>query len=572
MLISKMPLNYFLKYNPIIITAKAMKKVKNHFIISFLDEEISLPRFEISSFLCNFILSMKYYSAILILLLVCCTYNNLHAQEIKYALVSENGCWKIIDTTGKIITDSLFAPGELMTDCVYDGMVAYSLNRKYGFKDLHGKIVVPPVYDYARCFNKGFAVVQVAIRNPFGSHQDHIGRMEEIEYKYGVIDKKGIMVADTIYNYISGMDDSGVVILVRNDSISLMDISGKISFTSFKTNLKLWPAPTFSEGLLPVVVDQNHRNYFYEPFALAKAGFINRSGVLVIDTIYQLVGAVGDNGKDLQRSINKGGMCGTGISIASDNVSKHPWYMKGCYFHFEGGRCLVRKNRNNIVIDSKGDSIFTIQTDVSSIENLNGYFKVDPNKSNELDYLIPDDTNKYLLEKELFGRNGQKIDLPKHSEVENYWYGHFIIRDKNTGLILLTNLDGLPISPKTFKDISQYRDGWAQTDLGLIDSSGNLVLPIQGNGYSGIYIRNGGYVMANLRQKIEDDTHKGILNSKGKWVLPPEYYLIDGPVNGYFICRGQYYNGYKCGFVNEQGVKITPMKYEYIRNFEVGRL
>ena len=33
MLISKMPLYYFLKYNPIIITAKAMKMVKNHFII-----------------------------------------------------------------------------------------------------------------------------------------------------------------------------------------------------------------------------------------------------------------------------------------------------------------------------------------------------------------------------------------------------------------------------------------------------------------------------------------------------------------------------------------------------------
>ncbi len=49
MLFSKIPLYYFLKYKPIIINAKAMKKVKNHFIISFLDVAISVRRFAISS-------------------------------------------------------------------------------------------------------------------------------------------------------------------------------------------------------------------------------------------------------------------------------------------------------------------------------------------------------------------------------------------------------------------------------------------------------------------------------------------------------------------------------------------
>lgn len=79
--------------------------------------------------------------------------------------------------------------------CLSEGLAMVKRDRKYGFIDQTGKVVIPLNYDWAWSFNEGLAIV---------SQND----------KYGFIDNTGKVViplkydkADSFYNGVAGVLD-----------------------------------------------------------------------------------------------------------------------------------------------------------------------------------------------------------------------------------------------------------------------------------------------------------------------------------------------------------------------------
>jgi len=109
------------------------------------------------------------------------------------------------------------------------------------------------------------------------------------------------------------------------------------------------------------------------------------------------------------------------------------------------------------------------------------------------------------------------------------------------------------------------------TNKGVIDTSGTVILPLSGNDYSWLYLRNNGYVLAVSNNKQLGDNRMGMKNMKGEWIITPRYNRIDGPVNGYFTCRIKNTNPPKCGYIDEAGRQVTEMKYDNASAFNIDR-
>jgi len=163
--------------------------------------------------------------------------------------------YSIIDTDGEIIA----ALEDIRTWRYADDMLLVMLNNgtdiKFGYADLNGKIVIPPIYDYATDFHEGFAAV---------SSYD--------EQKIQIINKHGDTVLDSDYGFdVIGFADriaDGLICVNRHSghNAGYIDIKGNIIIP-----LQFMYAEDFSEGLARVC-DEN-----------GLWGFIDKTGKYVIE-------------------------------------------------------------------------------------------------------------------------------------------------------------------------------------------------------------------------------------------------------------------------------------------------
>lgn len=128
----------------------------------------------------------------------------------------------------------------------YEGVASVEVDGSYGFIDTMGKMIIQPTYEYATSFSDGLCAVMVDSK---WGYIDRSGKMviapqyvdasyftdgtaivANEDYRYGCIDRKGNAVIPLEYDEIEFIDNVVARALVGNKKI-LVDISGN----------KIWP-------------------------------------------------------------------------------------------------------------------------------------------------------------------------------------------------------------------------------------------------------------------------------------------------------------------------------------------
>ena len=131
-----------------------------------------------------------------------------------------------------------------------DGLAWVQLDRKWGFVDKSGEVVVPIIYDnVGSFFYEGLAAVM-------------------LDGKWGFIDKSGSEVVPFIYDIVEEFHD-GLAAVVLGDKWGFIDKTGEVVLPFVYDNVR----PFFYDGLAWVVRD-------------GKEGFIDKSGEVITPLIH----------------------------------------------------------------------------------------------------------------------------------------------------------------------------------------------------------------------------------------------------------------------------------------------
>ncbi|HOF12828.1 MAG TPA: WG repeat-containing protein, partial [Spirochaetota bacterium] len=150
-----------------------------------------------------------------------------------------------IDKSGKIVINPQF---EKAYDFSKEGLAAVKINQKWGYIDKSGKIVINPQFEDAYSFKEGLALVKLSD-------------------KYGYIDKSGKIVINPQFEDAYSFGEEGLAIVKLSDKYGYIDKSGKIVI-----NPQFEDAYDFGEEGLALVKLSD------------KYGYIDKSGKIVIDT------------------------------------------------------------------------------------------------------------------------------------------------------------------------------------------------------------------------------------------------------------------------------------------------
>ncbi len=134
----------------------------------------------------------------------------------------------------------------------YEGMAIFQQDRKSGYIDTNGQLVVPQIYQYAYHFSEGLAVVG------------------KTDIQWGFIDKEGNEVIPCDYTWASGFSE-GLAPVQMNDKWGYVDKTGELSIPIIYD----WVGG-FSDGLAPVVENMNEIN---------TSSFIDKTGNAVIKNL-----------------------------------------------------------------------------------------------------------------------------------------------------------------------------------------------------------------------------------------------------------------------------------------------
>lgn len=179
-----------------------------------------------------------------------------------------------INHSGKVVVPLIYDDAKNFSE----GLAVVIKDRKYGFVDKTGKIVVPIIYDNAESFSEGLAAVSKNGKSGFINTQgkvviplryDTVGEFKEgfamigQGEKEGLINKQGKIIVQPTYDYVGNFSEGLAVVyqVVNQNSgkskYGFINQSGKLiiplSFTS---------ASSFSDGVAIVkTTDELNKNY-----------------------------------------------------------------------------------------------------------------------------------------------------------------------------------------------------------------------------------------------------------------------------------------------------------------------
>lgn len=192
-----------------------------------------------------------------------------------------------------------------------EGLVAVSISdenydwqeRKWGFKDKTGKLVIPFEYDSAQDFSEGLATV-------------------ERDGKRGFIDKAGNVVIPFDYDHARSFSE-GLAAVRRDGKWGFIDKSGRIvvSFNYDDDGSNYLSAYTFSEGLAAVNKKDNGW------------GYIDKTGKVVIPFKYSAVGAFSEGMACVSYDDYNGKF---GVINTDGSTVVPPIYDNEAYYDFHG--------------------------------------------------------------------------------------------------------------------------------------------------------------------------------------------------------------------------------------------
>lgn len=161
--------------------------------------------------------------------------------------IREGSRWGYIDTTGTVVISPRFYAASNFSE----GLAAVRSGGRYGYINSRGNFVIPARFDYALPFSKGMAKVYVHGKpffidqrgnKLFRHHYKDIGEFNSYDCavvvaksgKFGVINRKGRLVADTAFAEIGEFVDGTAIVTGPNhepygetNEIGIIDTSGR---------------------------------------------------------------------------------------------------------------------------------------------------------------------------------------------------------------------------------------------------------------------------------------------------------------------------------------------------------
>jgi WD40 repeat protein len=160
--------------------------------------------------------------------------------------IEQNKKWGYIDRNGKIVIEPRFDSADEFSE----GLALIETNGKWGFIDTNGTVVIEARYSSAHKFSEGLARVQVG-----GDKYGLYGR-------WGFIDRAGRVVIEPQYSELSAVADAaygfhdGLAMIEVNNRKGFIDKTGKIVIPP-----KFEYAYPFSEGLASVSAGNDKWGY-----------------------------------------------------------------------------------------------------------------------------------------------------------------------------------------------------------------------------------------------------------------------------------------------------------------------
>lgn len=364
-------------------------------------------------------------------------------------------------------------------------------NKKWGFKDNKGAIVVPAKYSYVDNFADGLAPVNIG--GIWLENQDHIsggkwgyinktgkeivslkyddarmfkqgvamvGVKAEPLYRYGLINTEGKEIVPTKYDFIYD-PEHGVAAYELKEKVGLIDITnGKELLPADKYN-SLDPS-YLSNGLIKAGVGmQNSRKF----------GLITKSGKEIVPPIYDLI-AFFKNGKAKVRigtyqNKREGMIDTTGKVIV-------PLKYKTLWDNFEDGLALFQTVEDKYgFINESGKEVIPALTqynNVNSFQPTVGLAKVFVGK-------FPNSKGGFI------DRTGKEIIPPKYDQLGDYFSDGLIsvgIGPKKERKFGYIDPSGKEVIPMIYKQAGVFKSGRAQvTDFNnrtfYIDKTGKEI-------------------------------------------------------------------------------------------------
>ena len=235
-------------------------------------------------------------------------YDNAYRFINGYALVEVNGIEQIVNSNYKVLMAS--TNEYKINGNPYEGRVKIRdrVTNKFGFTDLHGKIVIPCIYDLCFDFSEGLCFVQIGNKggfiDPEGNEiiplEDGLMPWNSFEngcvplcryvtmeyYKNGVVKKEKVK-RETLVGKdgkpLKGFDWDYARIIPEDfeNTIWYQDINGKYGFLNMDGTQLVYPsferAWGFKNGYACVEMKINGKT---------KYGAINRDGILIAPYIY----------------------------------------------------------------------------------------------------------------------------------------------------------------------------------------------------------------------------------------------------------------------------------------------
>ena len=224
------------------------------------------------------------------------------------ALVGIEGKFGFINENGEEIVPLKYVNGD--DNCYFSDGLAMVVTKpeediwKYGYVNKSGKEVIEPIYDEARRFQEGLAVVKKddmygyidtngkeVIPFLYDTANDFVDGIAVVstDSKYQIIDNKGKAITKPIYDYYGGISE-GLAFMGKDDLYGLVDKNGKeiIPF-----DYSWGEIDKCQEGFIRV-----NKN--------GKWGYLDKNGKQVIPCIYDKVGYFSDG----FAVVSKGGVYG----------------------------------------------------------------------------------------------------------------------------------------------------------------------------------------------------------------------------------------------------------------------
>lgn len=249
-------------------------------------------------------------------------YDRTYPFKEGVAVVRKRGESKfiLIDKEGKQVCSQQFDSPPLITE----GMIRFEENKRYGYLNLKGEVVVPAKYVDTGGFKEGYCSVAI--------------ERDAQTWLYGFIDKTGKEVIPCVYNQAgtSSFEDGLARMRMPNGLTGFINAKNEVVVPG-----KYATASTYREGFYPAAFGPNHTQW----------GLVNKQNQVVIPGRY-------DDMQPVYNGIVMVALKGKYGALKTDGSVHIPLEYDEYYYKFhEDGLIVAKKGERSFVILASGKVI-----------------------------------------------------------------------------------------------------------------------------------------------------------------------------------------------------------------------